>query len=79
MYKGHSTYATNDVMNMTFNRSSLAVPGCPFLQNESPKQSEFPYDYFDSEKKDSLKLSSGEYEAFTQIKVQNPNSEIHHF
>lgn len=63
--KGPPSYSTNDVMNMTFNRSSLALPASLFLPNESPSQSEFPYDYYDNEKKDSLKLSSGEFEAFT--------------
>ena len=59
--KEHHSYSTNDVMNMTFNRSSLAIPGFLLASNESPKQSEFPYDFYDIEKKDSLKLSSGEF------------------
>ena len=29
--KDKSTYSTNDVMNMTFNRSSNAIPGGMFL------------------------------------------------
>lgn len=72
--KDKSTYSTNDVMNMTFNRSSNAVPAGLFLQTESPKLSEFPYDFYDLEKKDSLKLSSGEFEAFTQIKSMSTTS-----
>lgn len=58
-----------DVMNVTFNRSSTTTHNL-FVANQSPKPSEFPDDFFSSEKKDSLKLSSGEYEAFDQIKVK---------
>lgn len=55
---------TQDVMNVTFNRSSDNF----FAGGQSPKTSEYPDDFFDVEKKDSLKLSSGEFEAFDQIK-----------
>lgn len=56
-------------MNLTFNRSSVATHNL-FVGNQSPKPSEFPDDFYNYEKKDSLKLSTGEYEAFDQIKEQ---------
>jgi hypothetical protein len=58
---------SQDVMNVTFNRSSEATHNF-FGGAQSPKTSEYPDDFFNVEKKDSLKLSSGEYEAFDQIK-----------
>lgn len=56
-----------DVMNVTFNRSSATTHNL-FVAAQSPKPSEYPDDFFSVEKKDSLKLSTGEYEAFDLIK-----------
>ena len=56
-------------MNVTFNRSSETTHNF-FGGAQSPKASEYPDDFYNVEKKDSLKLSSGEFEAFDQIKEE---------
>ena len=62
---------------MTFNRNSASRAAFPVgnlhLPGDSPCSSEYPDYYYNTEKKDSLKLSTGEYMAFTHIKEQNPS------
>lgn len=62
---------SQDVMNVTFNRSS-AITNDLFIGNQSPKPCELEDSFFSVVKKDSLKLSFGSYEAFDQIKEGKP-------